>query len=97
MTQKKFWLRPTQITQQFPKNKYHFSSHLTNIGDWIETDPMSKEDRERIKKAVNFWAWHHNVRISFRSWPTSPTTWAVRITLVGKGRIRLYDKGFSGR
>lgn len=91
MSTGKKWLRPTEKTKQFPTNKYHFSQHLTQVGDWIETDPVTRSDVKKLNKAAHFWAWQHKCRVSVVYYPAPDDMCVVRITLVSKHRYRDYD------
>lgn len=90
MEQKKTWLRPTQVSKEFPKDKYHFSQHLENIGDYIETNPAPFEDIERLRKAATAWSWFHKVRVLFKRYRKFNGEYILRITLVSKHRLRDY-------
>ena len=91
MEQKRSWLRPTQLTKKFPQNKYNFKEVLKEVGDYVETHPMSLEDLQRFTKAAHFWAWQKRYRVSIESikqWETG--LYMVRCTLTSKVRIRDY-------
>lgn len=87
---KKTWKRLPEITGQFPKNKYHFSTHLTRVGDWVETEVMNPKEVNNIMDAAHFWAWKHNLTVQVRTYPGEGGR-HVRITLMKKHRERDYD------
>lgn len=87
--EKKTWLRPTQISKTFPRNKYHFDQHLTDTGDWVETNPLSPKEYDNIQDAAHAWAWFRKYTVKTRSYPTD-TGRIMRITLVKKHRNRDY-------
>jgi len=89
-TEKKTWLRPTQISKTFPTNKYGFDLHLTRAGDWVETNPLSQKEYYNIQDAAHAWAWTRQWTIKTRSYPTDEGR-IMRITLVKKHRERDYD------
>lgn len=70
----------------FPKQKYHFSTHLTHVGDWVQTNPISHEEYIKLKDAAKFWAWNHGVRVAVRMSKTSDDKRIVTITLVSYTR-----------
>lgn len=72
----------------FPKDKYGFSTYLTDVGDFVRTYPLSKDDRFRFKRAAYDWAWHHKCRVEIRYFQKSEDTWEVECTLVAKIYIR---------
>lgn len=84
------WLRAGQITGKFPENKYDFSRHLTRVGDYIQTFPMSLEDYHRIRKAAYAWAWQHKCRVSIKRMRRLNGLYHVEITLTDKQRLRDY-------
>lgn len=45
------------------KDKYNFSLHLRMVGDWVETGPLSLEDRKRIVKAAHIWAYRKKYQV----------------------------------
>lgn len=47
-----------------PKNKYNFSSYLKKVGDFVETQPLNKEDLDKIFFAAYIWAWRKHCRIT---------------------------------
>jgi hypothetical protein len=57
MEQTKSWLRWPQITGKFPENKYFFDKYLKDIGDWVETDHLTKKELKNFKDAAHIWAW----------------------------------------
>lgn len=89
---KKTWVRPTQLTKSFPSKKYYFDDHLKKKGDWLETNPMTREEYLKFKKAVCFWSWRRGYRIKFVSWPVENGAMKeVRVTLTALHRERDYD------
>lgn len=89
-TQKKPWLRATQKSKTFPTNKYSFSTHLTQIGDWVETDSLHGKEVKNIIDAAHAWAWFHGITIRCKSTLASDGGKHVRITLTKKHRYRDY-------
>ena len=91
MESKKSWLRPTQLTKKFPQNKYRFDEVLKNVGDYVETYPMSLADYERFNKAAHHWAWYRGYRVSVKTIKHhEDQTYTVICTLTSKVRIRDY-------
>lgn len=88
-TEKKTWLRPTQISKTFPANKYGFDQHLTDVGDWVETNPLTLKEYYNITDAAYAWAWVRQYTIKTKSHPSEGGK-IVRITLVKKHRHRDY-------
>lgn len=86
MTKK--WERWTQKTKEFPKPKYNFTTHLVDVGDWVQTHPLSFEDYVRIKDAAKFWAWHHGVRVAVTSAKVEDDKRLVTVRLISKTRKR---------
>lgn len=68
----------------FPKNKYQFSTHLTRVGDFIRTHPLSYTDRWRFKRAAYDWAWHKRFKVRVNAFRTSKDTWEMQCTLTSK-------------
>lgn len=90
-TKYRHWKRATQITGEFPKDKYGFSTHLVDKGDMIETFPMSWKDFQRFENAVYQWAWRHDKRVrTERVWHSNDTL-GMRVTLVAHHRVRDYS------
>ena len=46
-----------------PVEKYRFSEHLLKVGDWVESDAIPFEERDKIKKAAHFWAYKHRCTV----------------------------------
>lgn len=92
---KKTWERWTQKTKQFPENKYNFSVHLTEVGDWVQTHPLTREEKDKITKAARFWAWYHDVSIKHEEVKINEDQWTVTIRLISLTRKRqdqtIYD------
>ena len=86
MEPKKHWLRWTQTSRHFPKNKYGFSQHLRKLGDHVITYPMPTADYIRIKDAAKFWAWRHDKRIRTRTRRVGPGMYEVTVTLIAHTR-----------
>lgn len=84
------WLRPTQITKKFPSNIYSFSQHLTSVGDWVETNPITKEEAIKMNKASHAWSYYHKCTISISVIPAADDLVIVKITLTSKHRNRDY-------
>ena len=87
----KTWERWTQTTQSFPKPKYNFTNLLKREGDYIETFPFPKKDRDRFKDAAKFWAYYHNKTINIKfisDYQDGIPMWRVRITLKYNHRKR---------
>ena len=85
------WLRPTEITKQFPSDKYAFSIHLLRPGDWVETNPLTQKEYYNIQDAAHFWAWKKGYSVKTESWPDGTGLKIVRITLTKLHRERDYD------
>ena len=84
-------MRPTQITKKFPENKYHFSTHLTQVGDWVETSPFTnKQEAINVRKAAHFWAWYHKCRVNAEVYDFGEGKWVARVKLISKHRFRDY-------
>lgn len=49
------------------KNKYNFSFHLREVGDWIESGPLSFEERRLVTDAVVIWAYRHKYQVKVRT------------------------------
>ena len=73
-------------------NKYHFNTHLTSVGDWVETNPVTIEDAEKLKKAAHKWAWTRGWEVRYSRHPANDdmSMWHATITLIGKNKIRDY-------
>jgi hypothetical protein len=87
---KKTWIRATQITGEFPENKYSFSQHLKERGDYVITGPISKQDFNRLKWAAHHWAYHHECRIKMKCHRQLDGMCKGQVTLVDLNRIRDY-------
>jgi hypothetical protein len=70
-------------------NKYGFSEYLTRVGDFVQTEPLSKREAYNIYIASHMWAWEHMCRVSVRSYPSGDNR-IVRITLISKDRERFF-------
>lgn len=74
------------------ESKYHFSEVLTNLGDFVETEPIDPPDRKRIMDAAYDWAWQNNrivtCEIRYDGCDMDSNLRAVRITLLGLTRKR---------
>lgn len=90
MTQPKTWTRATQITGKFPEDKYGFTQHLKQVGDYVMTYPMAKEDAVRVKWAAHQWAYRHECRVSHSLIRRTGGLYSARVMLVDKNRIRDY-------
>lgn len=88
MTQKT-WTRHFQAVKGRPTKKYHFTEHLKRLGDYVETEPISKAERLRMKDAAKYWAYRNDKRLRFWSYPASPDTYICRVTLVALTRKEL--------
>lgn len=75
----------------FPKDKYSFSTYLTDVGDFVRTFPLSYKDMKRIRDAAHFWAWQRGWKVTCPSFQKSDTTWEVEITLISK----VYSRDFG--
>ena len=51
-------LRWSEKGKFFPANKYGFNEHLTHVGCFVTTFPMSNADGKRFRDAAYEWAWH---------------------------------------
>ena len=83
------WERPTEKAKAFPKDKYGFTKHLTNAGDWVETDVLYGKEVKNIIDAAHAWAWFHKYTVKCNSFLFKDGK-CVRITLVKKHRFRDY-------
>lgn len=92
MEPKKQWLRWTQTTKEFPKPKYHFTTHLRHVGDYVRTNPIDAADVQRIKDAAKFWAWHHDCRVSIHKDKVGKGLWEVTVRLVAHHRKHIDDE-----
>lgn len=90
MTKQKTWLRPTQISRTFPTKKYDFSTHLTQVGDWVETESLNAKERKNFVDAAWAWAWNKGYTVKTSSQPAPEGGWYVKATLVKKHRYRDY-------
>lgn len=88
MESKKSWLRPTQLTKKFPSNKYGFSQNLKEIGDFVETFPMTFKECCTLQKAAHNWAWFHGVVATTRILRAGNGLYTIRVTLTAKVRVR---------
>jgi hypothetical protein len=87
---KRSWKRTPNIKPgERPENKYKFSSHLKEIGDFIETYPLPFEDRKKLKYAALIWAYRKKYVVKTETVYDGGT--CVRITLVSKRRPSRYD------
>lgn len=60
------WVRKSNCQPgpgQQPGNKYNFSSYLKQIGDFVETMPMTREECEKVRYAVLIWAYRKHCRV----------------------------------
>jgi hypothetical protein len=89
VTQRKQWTRATQITGEFPEDKYGFSLHLKNIGDYVMTHPMDRYDAIKMKWAAHQWAFRNKKRVSFRLCRRHDG-YSAQITLTDTKRVRDY-------
>lgn len=72
-------------------NKYQFSKHLTVVGDFVQTEPMTVKESWNIMYAAQMWAWDHMRRVSVDRYPVDGgNKRVVRITLVSRDRERDY-------
>lgn len=90
-TDKKTFLRWTQISKTFPTNKYGFKFHLKRVGDFIVTHPMSNEERAKFKYAAYAYAWAKKWRVRFKSKRIGLDSYECTVTLVSKTRYREYE------
>lgn len=86
----KTWERWTQKTKSFPEPKYGFTQHLKHIGDYVETYPLSMEDRLKFQHAIKAWAWYHKKRINITSIPAGNGMFIMRGRLVSMHRKRVF-------
>ena len=89
----KKWKRWVEVDRHWPKPKYGFSKLLRKVGDYVETFPMTMEDRIRFKDAAKFWAYHHDKRVSIKSIPDydgKTPMWRMRVTLLSLHRQEEY-------
>ena len=83
------WKRASELTRQFPKNKYGFSIHLVRPGDYVETYPLTEDEALKIKYAAFAWAWNHKYTIKYEKLRAPHNKWTVRIYLIKRTRCRL--------
>lgn len=57
------------------------------MGDWVETSPLSSEERDKIYNAIRQWAAHHQVTVKCNWWKESEGI-IFRARLVSKKRVR---------
>lgn len=86
---KKEWVRASEVTREFPKNRYNFSHYLRSVGDFIQTYPMEEPDVTRIIMAAHAWAYAHKCRVKAQKIRRHKGH-SVRITLTHLTRIRDY-------
>jgi len=60
------------------------------VGDYVVTHPLDKKEYKKFADAAYAWAWHKRWRVSISSIPKTPTTRAVKLTLVSKTLVRDY-------
>lgn len=89
-TPKKTWLRPTQLSRTFPSNKYQFSTYLTKVGDFVETESLDDKQRNNIIDAAHAWAWFHKKTVKCQSTKAPDGGFYVRVTLIKQHRYRDY-------
>ena len=87
MEQKKSWVRKSNYIPEERRmgNKYNFSFHLQEVGDWVETFPMSFYDRMQMNKAAHIWAYRKKWSVSAEQ-VAVPDGIGMRITLTKKYR-----------
>lgn len=88
MESKKHWLRPTQITKKFPSNKYGFSENLKEVGDFVETFPMTFKECYTLQKAAHNWAWYKGCVARTKILRAEDGLYVIRVTLDAKVRSR---------
>lgn len=82
----------TMASRPFPKNKYHFSKYLVDVGDYLVTEPITPRKKAKLfAQAAYFWAWNHRKVIKTNIQPNVDNTWTVTVTLVSKHRKRDYE------
>lgn len=57
--------------------------HLSSTGDWIQTDPITKEEYRKLKYAALIWAKRRGHKVSTTHYYTG-SGWVCRVTLVKK-------------
>ncbi len=78
-------------TTFFPSNKYSFSEHLQQVGDWVRTGPLSAKDLKRFRDAAYDWAWQRKWRVTCKSIRVADDKWECICALKAKVLIREYD------
>ena len=81
------WKRATELTKEFPKPKYNFTKHLTGVGDFLQTAPLTHKQYIHFLRAAHFWAWYHEKRVSVRYWKMGGG-YVGRVTLTHNVRVR---------
>jgi hypothetical protein len=66
-------------------NKYNFSKYLRRVGDYIKTNPASREEIMKLKYAVLIWAYRHKCRVKTEMY-YYPDGYGMEITLVSHTR-----------
>lgn len=88
MTHRRWTEKSPSKAAHFPSNKYNFTTHLNQVGDWVQTHPISRDEYIKIKDAAKFWAWNHGVRVKVQSNKVGDDKYTVTIRLVSLTRKR---------
>ena len=74
------------------KDKYYFNVHLAEVGDFVETHPISAREAHNIVCAAHMWALDNHVRVHTNKYiyNTEKTLFVVRVTLASNMRERDY-------
>lgn len=86
------WQRVHNFHSTGVDKKYGFSDHLKEVGDWVETYPLSDKDLYRICKAAHAWAYRKDKTVKVTTVYTVEGK-CSRITLMKHYR----NNGFSYR
>jgi hypothetical protein len=83
--------RSNRKTPNNPRYKYNFKENLKDVGDYIETFPLSEKDAFNFKIAADMWSWRNAVTFQVNGYRQADGTRIVRVTLVKKHRERDYS------
>ena len=79
------WVRKSNFNKETNRvnNKYNFTHHLREVGDWVETFPMTMLERRQIYKAAHIWAYRKGYTIGVET-VGMPGGLGIRLTLEKK-------------
>ena len=86
----KKWKRYYEVLGKFAENKYNFTEHLQNPGDYVETYPLEWKDQKRIIDAASAWSWEHQYTVKCQR-VKRPDGTCVRVMLINKHKVRDYS------